>query len=733
MLELEKSAFPPKMKFNVSFDVSRFLDASIEEVVHTLFEALILVFIVVFLFLQDFRSTLIPALAVPVSLIGTFAFMSLLGFSINLLTLFAMVLAIGIVVDDAIVVVEAIHAKMHDEHLSPKQAAIASMQEIGGAIVAITLVMAAVFVPVSFLSGPVGVFYRQFSLTLAIAIVISGINALTFTPALSAMLLKPNHGQHTGLMAKFFKWFNAGYQKLEDAYKAVVMKYSIKPMYTLVTLAIFSIALAVTLMVLPTGFIPTEDQGVIYVNVTTPKGATVERTSRVLDEISAITKNMEQVENVSTLSGYSLITESAGASYGMVMINLKPWDERKEDVNEVIDLLTEKTKSIQDASIEYFPPPTVPGFGNSSGFEIRLLDKTGGSNLEKLDQTGKDFIAALNSRKEIEGAFTSFDPNFPQYLIHIDYEMAAKKNISVDEAMNTLQSFIGSFYTSNFVRFGQLYKVMIQASPEFRAKPEDILKLYLKNKNGEMVQFGTFARLSRVYGPEQITRYNMFTAMMINGEAASGYSSGDAIKAIGEEAEKLPKGYTVEYSGITREEILSGNQAIFIFAICLLFVYLLLSAQYESFLLPMAVLLGLPAGLFGAFGSLYLVGLQNNIYAQVATVMLIGLLGKNAILIVEYAAMKQAEGMEIAKAMVEGAVARLRPILMTSFAFNAGLIPLVIANGPGELGNRSIGTTAFGGMLIGTIIGVLLIPGLYLIFATLQSKFSNKKLEEKQA
>jgi hydrophobe/amphiphile efflux-1 (HAE1) family protein len=480
---------------------------------------------------------------------------------------------------------------------------------------------------------------------------------------------------------------------------------------------------------LPSGFIPTEDQGVIYINVTTPQGATVERTGKVLDEITRISKQLEQVENVSTLGGYSLITESAGASYGMGMINLKPWDKREESVDEMIAILKEKTSSLSDATIEFFPPPTVPGFGNASGFELRLIDKSGVGNLNRMNDVGSEFIKQLQESPEIENAFTSFDPTFPQYLISVDYEMAAKKDISVDNAMNTLQTLIGSYYASNFVRFGQMYKVMVQASPEHRTKPEDLLKLYVKNKRGEMVPYGTFIKLTRIYGPEQITRYNMFTAIMINGAAAQGYSSGDAIKAINEISTKLPKGFEIEFSGMTREEILSGNQTVFVFLICLIFVYLLLSAQYESFLLPMPVLLSLPVGIFGAFFSLYLLGLENNIYAQVALVMLIGLLGKNAILIIEFANMRHKEGLSILEAMTEGAVARLRPILMTSFAFVAGLIPLVIASGPGELGNRSIGTSAAGGMLIGTVFGVIIIPGLYYVFALIENKWKQRNQE----
>ncbi len=722
MEELKATAFPPNMNYNFAYDVSRFLDASIHEVVKTLMEAFVLVFIVVFIFLQDFRSTLIPALAVPVALVGSFGFMKLLGFSINLLTLFAMVLAIGIVVDDAIVVVEAVHAKMQEKKLNAKAATIESMNEISGAIVAITLVMSAVFIPVSFLSGPVGIFYRQFSLTLAIAILISGLNALTLTPALCAILLRPSHGQSNGWLGRFFSGFNGAYDKTEKKYHGLIGKVVLRKRFTLAFLLVFLLGIWVVNLFLPGGFIPTEDQGVIYVNVTTPAGATVERTGKVLNEISKISRELEAVENISTLGGYSIITESAGSSFGMGMLNLKPWDERKESVDDLIDELKEKTKHINDAVIEFFPPPTVPGFGNASGFEFRLIDKTGSNNLSRLNEVAKDFIKKVNSREEVGGAFTSFDPNYPQYMIHVDYEMAAKKDISVVMAMDALQTMIGSYYASNFVRFGRMYKVMLQAGPEYRTKPEDLLKLYVKNNRGEMVQFGTFIRLERVFGVEQITRYNMFNAIMINGSAEAGYSSGEAIKAIETVAKELPRGFTYEWSGITREEILSGNQATFIFALCLVFVYLLLSAQYESFILPLTVIVSLPTGIFGAFFFLQILGLENNIYAQVALVMLVGLLGKNAILIVEFASLKFKEGASLAEAAIAGAVARFRPILMTSFAFIAGLIPLVIASGPGELGNRTIGTTAAGGMLMGTTFGLVIIPGLYFIFASLHEK-----------
>ncbi|GAB2567372.1 efflux RND transporter permease subunit [Spirosoma areae] len=737
MAELKESSFPPGMTYNYAYDVSRFLDASIDEVLHTLFEAFILVFLIVFLFLQDWRSTLICALAVPVALIGTFAFMSAIGFSINLLTLFALVLAIGIVVDNAIVVVEAVHAKMEETgphsagdagvHLSPREATFAAMGDIAGAIVSITLVMSAVFLPVAFMSGPVGIFYRQFSLTLAIAIVISGVNALTLTPALCALLLRPMHGEKKGLLGRFFTRFNRGYESLASRYQGVLRRIVNRGVVTWGLLLVFVLGTWGLATILPGGFIPTEDQGMIYVSVTTPPGATVSRTERVLDAIEAVASEEESVENVSTLAGYSLLTDGAGASYGMGMINLKPWDERPESMQTLIARLEEKTRTITDATIQFFPPPTVPGFGNASGFELRLLDRGKSGDLQKTATTSQNFVAALKNRPEIGSAFTSFDPSFPQYLLHVDQEKAAQQGVSIDNAMSSLQTLMGSYYASNFIRFGQMYKVMVQADPRYRTKPDDLLSMRVKNEQGEMVPYANFIRLERVYGPEQLTRYNMYTSAMINGEATVGYSSGDAIKAIQEVAKQtLPKGFGYEWSGMTREEILSGDQALYIFVICLVFVYILLMAQYESTLLPLSVLLSLPTGIFGSFALLQLMGLQNNIYAQVALVMLIGLLGKNAILIVEFANQRYKEGLPVVEAAIEGAVSRLRPILMTSFAFIAGLIPLCIASGAGALGNRSIGAAAAGGMFTGTVFGLLLIPGLFVFFTKLGERFGSK-------
>jgi len=732
MEELKGTSFPPGMKYAMGYDVSRFLDASISEVLHTLVEAFILVFLVVFIFLQDFRSTLVPALAVPVCLIGALFCMQMMGFSINLLTLFALVLAIGIVVDNAIVVVEAVYVKMEEEHMEPMEATLAAMREISGAIIAITLVMSAVFVPVAFLSGPVGVFYRQFSLTLAGSIIISGINALTLTPALCAIILRSPHNkpEPKGMLAAFFRKFNHIYNRISGKYAGLIGKIAGRRVITLALLIISFIATWGVSAILPAGFIPTEDQGMIYVNVTTPAGATVQRTEAVLDEIDAISRQQDAVESVSTLAGYSIVNEVTGASYGMGMINLKRWEERNESVTDMIAKLKKETAGITDAEIEFFPPPTVPGFGNSSGFEVRLLDRSGSDDLGKLSEALNVFMENLKKAPEIGSAFTSFDPNFPQYLINVDYDMAAKKGVSVDNAMSTLQTLMGSFYTSNFIKFGQMYKVMVQAGPGYREKPEDVLRLFVKNDAGEMVPFSSFIKMERIYGPEQLTRYNMFTSAMINGDAKAGYSSGDVITAVERvAAESLPKGFEIEWSGMTREQILSGNQAIYVFALCLLFVYLLLAAQYESFLLPLPVILSLPAGVFGAFLLLKVTGLENNIYAQVALIMLIGLLGKNAILIIEYAILKHKQGASILDAAIEGSVARLRPILMTSFAFIAGLIPLAMASGAGALGNKSIGTTAIGGMIVGTIVGVVVIPGLFVLFASMKKNRKTKKIK----
>ena len=728
MEEIKESSFIPGMEYNISYDVSRFLDASISSVLRTLLEAFILVFIVVYIFLQDLRSTLIPAIAVPVSLIGTFFFMQMLGFSINMLTLFALVLAIGIVVDNAIVVVEAVHVKMNEEHMSPYKASVAAMKEIGGAIVAITLVMSAVFVPVGFMSGTVGIFYQQFSLTLAVAIVLSGVNALTLSPALCAMLLKPYvKKENPGLVDRFFKAYNKAYFRFEEKYRLGLHRFLGRKFWTYATLILFLLATVGINQILPTGFIPNEDQSMIYVNVNTPPGATLERSEAVLNKIQADLLPLDEIESISTLAGYSLMTETEGASFGMGMINLKPWDEREQTAAELMEVYARRVSHIKDGEIQFFLPPSVPGFGNASGFELRLQDKTNGSFQQTAD-VANELVDRLNADPRLRGVTSGFNPNFPQYLLKVDLDKAAKLGVDVNESMETLQSYIGSFYSSNFIRFGQMYKVMLQASPEYRMDPDDVYHLFAKNRDGNMVPYSNFLTMERIFGPSQITRYNMFTSSLITGEAEAGVSSGEVIQAVEEIAkETLPRGYEIEWSGVSREEKDSGGQTLMIFGICLLFVYLLLAAQYESLLLPFPVILSLPAGVFGSYAFLTLLGLENNIYAQVALVMLIGLLGKNAILIIEMANQYRKSGMSVLDAALKGGLSRLRPILMTSFAFICGLIPLMFASGAGALGNRSIGTAAAGGMFIGTFVGIFLIPGLYVIFESLATRLRRGK------
>ena len=728
MEEIKESSFIPGMEYNISYDVSRFLDASISSVLRTLLEAFILVFIVVYIFLQDLRSTLIPAIAVPVSLIGTFFFMQMLGFSINMLTLFALVLAIGIVVDNAIVVVEAVHVKMNEEHMSPYKASVAAMKEIGGAIVAITLVMSAVFVPVGFMSGTVGIFYQQFSLTLAVAIVLSGVNALTLSPALCAMLLKPHvKKENPGLVDRFFKAYNKAYFRFEEKYRLGLHRFLGRKFWTYATLILFLLATVGINQILPTGFIPNEDQSMIYVNVNTPPGATLERSEAVLNKIQADLLPLDEIESISTLAGYSLMTETEGASFGMGMINLKPWDEREQTAAELMEVYARRVSHIKDGEIQFFLPPSVPGFGNASGFELRLQDKTNGSFQQTAD-VANELVDRLNADPRLRGVTSGFNPNFPQYLLKVDLDKAAKLGVDVNESMETLQSYIGSFYSSNFIRFGQMYKVMLQASPEYRMDPDDVYRLFAKNRDGNMVPYSNFLTMERIFGPSQITRYNMFTSSLITGEAEAGVSSGEVIQAVEEIAkETLPRGYEIEWSGVSREEKDSGGQTLMIFGICLLFVYLLLAAQYESLLLPFPVILSLPAGVFGSYAFLTLLGLENNIYAQVALVMLIGLLGKNAILIIEMANQYRKSGMSVLDAALKGGLSRLRPILMTSLAFICGLIPLMFASGAGALGNRSIGTAAAGGMFIGTFVGIFLIPGLYVIFESLATRLRRGK------
>lgn len=733
LAEIKKNSFPKGMDYEISYDVSKFLDASIEKVIHTLVEAFILVGLVVFLFLGDWRSTIIPAIAVPVSLIGTFMFMQLFGITLNLITLFALVLAIGVVVDDAIVVIEAVHAKMEEEHLSPLKATKKAMHEIAGAIIAITFLMAAVFIPVAFMSGPVGIFYRQFSITMATAIILSGIVALTLTPALCAMMLKNNHGKPkkrtpvNRFLDGFNNTFNNAAGKYENILNGLVNRRSI----TFIALIGFCAGTWFISSSVPSGFIPNEDQGMFYAIIQTPPGSSLERTDNVAEKLQKIAETVEGVQSVSALAGYEILTEGTGANAGTCLINLKEWSERKHSVQEIMTELEEKSKDIPGANIEFFQPPAVPGYGAAGGFELRLLDKAGSGDYKKMETVNTDFVKELNKRPELSSVFSFYSASFPQFMMKVDNDLAQQKGVSIENAMNTLSTLVGSNYEISFIKYGFNYKVIVQAAPEYRALPEDILKLYVKNNRDEMVPYSAFMKLEKVYGLSEITRHNMYNSSEISGSAAPGYSSGAAIKAIQEVAEtKLPRGFGIDWAGISADEVAQGNQAIWIFLICLGFVYLVLAAQYESFILPLSVILSLPAGIFGAFLLLKLTGLENNIYAQVAMVMLIGLLGKNAVLIVEFAIQRHAAGRSVLEAAMEGAKARFRPILMTSFAFIAGLIPLVFATGPGKIGNRTIGTAAAGGMLIGTICGVFVIPGLYYVFGRIAEKYKLVKNEK---
>ena len=733
MADLKQNNLPKGMEYEISYDVSKFLDASMEKVVHTLFEAFILVGIVVFLFLGDWRSTLIPALAVPVSLVGTFALMSFFGITLNLISLFALVMAIGVVVDDAIVVIEAVHAKMEEKNLSPLRATEEAMREISGAIIAITFVMAAVFIPVAFMSGPVGIFYRQFSITMATSIILSGIVALTLTPALCAMILKNNHGQprKKTMLNKFLLKFNNLFNKGSFKYEKVLTKIVSKRTITFGVLLAFCAGIFFINNSLPTGFIPNEDQGMFYAIIQTPPGSTLERTNDVSQKLQKIAEGIDGVSSVSSLAGYEILTEGTGANSGTCLINLKSWDERTKSADQIIKELEEKAGNINGANIEYFQPPSVPGYGAAGGFELRLLDKAGSGDYHKMEEVSRDFVKELSRRPELSSVFTFYSASFPQYVLKIDNDIAEQKGVSIENAMDNLSTLIGSNYETSFIKYDRPYKVMVQAAPQYRALPEDILKLYVKNDSGEMVPYSAFMKIEKVYGLSEITRHNMYNAAEISGTPAQGYSSGQAIAAINEVAKNtLPRGFGIDWAGISKDEVSRGNEAVIVFAICLIFVYMILAAQYESFILPLPVIISLPTGIFGAFFFLKMLGLENNIYAQVAMVMLIGLLGKNAVLIIEFAVQKHNEGLSIVKSAIEGAGVRFRPILMTSFAFIAGLIPLVIASGPGAVGNRTIGTAAAGGMLFGTIFGLFIVPGLYVAFGTLADKMQLVKYEE---
>ncbi|HEU5289268.1 MAG TPA: efflux RND transporter permease subunit [Cyclobacteriaceae bacterium] len=718
--ELEED-FPPGMSYEINYDVSKFVNASIDKVIHTLVEAFILVALVVFLFLGDWRSTLIPTLAVPVSLIGTFVFMQMFDLTINLITLFALVLAIGIVVDNAIVVVEAVHTKMEEDHLSPYAAVKKVLGEISGAIIAITLVMTAVFIPVAFMTGPVGIFYRQFSITMASSIVLSGVVALTLTPVLCAMILKNPHGKPRKRtpVDKFIGWFNKKFEKLTSRYTALLTVIVNRRVLTFGILIFFGFGIVAVDKTLPAGFIPNEDQGMIYAIIQTPPGSTLETTNEVSRRLQEIAEEVEGIQSVSSLAGYEILTEGRGSNAGTCIINLKDWTERHQSVTEIVEELEEKTKDM-GAVVEFFEPPAVPGYGSSDGFSLRMLDKHSTIDYREFDKVNSDFMHALGQRKELTGLFTFFAANYPQYELIIDNELAMQKGVSIGKAMENLDILIGSTYEQGFIRFGNFFKVYTQSAPQYRKYPSDILDLFIKNDRDEMVPYSAFMKMEKTQGPNEITRFNLYMSSSIRGIPAPGYTSGDAIQAIQEvAAETLPQGYDIAWEGLSYDEARRGNEALYIFIVVLIFVYLILAGQYESFIIPLSVILSLPVGVLGSFLLLKFMGLANDIYAQIGVIMLMGLLGKNAVLIVEFAVQKHQQGSTVLAAAIEGARVRFRPILMTSFAFIAGLLPLVVATGAGAVGNRTIGASALGGMLFGTVFGVIIVPGLYFVFGTM--------------
>ncbi len=737
VLDDAKKDLPAGLDINVAQNVNDFLFASIHEVLKTLIEAFILVFIVVYIFLQDMRSTLIPAIAIPVALIGTFFFLKIFGFSINLLTLSALVLAIAIVVDDAIIVVEGVHAKLDQGYQSARKASIDAMHELGGSIVSITLVMMAVFIPVSFISGTSGIFYRQFGLTMAIAIGLSALNALTLSPALCAIFLKPHDGKakKQSFIDRFHTAFNATYTTLLGKYKNAVLKQIHRPYLTLGFVVISIAALLVLMAVTPTGFVPNEDTGTVMGTVDLPEGTSQDRTEKILAKIDSLISANPAVESHTQISGYSFLG-GQGSNAGSFICKLKNWDERsmKESSNVVVGTLyLNARKLIKDAQVLFFGPPMITGYSVSNGFQINLQDKTGGS-IESFYKVAQDFIERLNERPEITQAQTSFRPNYPQYMIDIDAAECMKAGLTPNDILTTLQGYYGGLYASNLNRFGKLYRVMVQAERSERTNLESLKKIKVRN-GSEMAPITQFMTIKKVYGPSSINRFNMYTSLSINGNPADGYSSGEAIKAVQEVAEKyLPTGYGYEYSGITREEqSSSGSATAIIFVLCITFIYLLLSAQYESYLLPLAVILSVPFGLAGSFIFVQLLGLannilpflgaaSNNIYVQISLIMLIGLLAKNAILITQFALERRKMGMSITWAAVLGAGARLRPIMMTSLAMIVGLLPLMFAMGVGANGNRSLGAAAVGGMLIGVICQIFVVPSLFVIFEYLQEK-----------
>ena len=745
-LEEASGDFPPGLKITYIKDDSAFLSASISKVVSTLIEAFILVFFVVFLFLQRFRYTVIPALAVPISIIGAFIFMLLFGFTINLLTLFALVLAIGTVVDDPIVVVEAIHAKMESGVKNSKKATKEAMKEITPAIISLTLVLMAVFIPVSFMGGTSGVFFRQFGLTIASAILISAIVALTLSPALSAKLLKtkplktkdkqPVLSSKKTIGRRFFDWFNSVFDKATNRYKSSLHFFTKKKRrWISVAIIVGCSGILFGLMkILPSTLIPDEDSGNIMGIVSLSPGSSLERTDSIISRVIDIIEEIPEVKNTVSLAGMSLMN-GEGSSYGSFMLKLAHWDERKRSSHELTEFLRKKTASMIDAECMFFAVPTITGFGMTGTVDVQIQDKTGGDILE-LSRLANNFIENLRQRDEVMMVMTNFNPSFPQKQLDVNMVKVTDAGLTLIQVMGTLQANTSNMYVSNFNLYGKMYRIMIQASPEFRTKEEDLSGIFIRTKNGEMAPITEFITITDITGAHVLNRFNMYTSIdvMIVPNYYGGYGTGNVLAMMDDvAAQELPLGYGYEYSGLTREESESGNTVIFIFAACLIFVYLILAGLYESYLLPLAVIFSLPVGLAGVFivitiGLLTGSGIMNNIYIQISMVMLIGLLAKNAILIVEYAIQRRKQGMSVVEAAIGAATARLRPILMTSFTCIFGLLPLALASGAGSMGNKSIGLSAIGGMFIGTIIGVFVIPTLYIIFQSLDEKI-NKNTE----
>ena len=732
-LKTAEASLPEGIAYTINMDSNEFLDASISKVLVTLLEAFLLVFLVVYVFLQDFRSTLIPAIAVPVSIIGTFFFLNLFGYSINMLTLFALVLAIGIVVDDAIIVVEAVHAKMEQTHQKAKPATISAMHEITGAIISVTLVMAAVFIPVTFIGGTTGVFYKQFGITLIVAIAISAINALTLSPVLCSLFLKP-HGnkeyEEKSIMGKFFHKFNIAFDAATKRYGKTFTFFLRHKWVTLVLFVLAGGVLFYSNNQMKTGFVPNEDNGMLMINVELIPGASMERTANVLEQAQQKLRKINGVQSVTLISGRSFIS-GAGSNYGMGFLRLEPFEKRNKDPQQSIQAILRQAfgavATIYDAKIIFFQPPAIPGFGLSSGFSMVLLDKAGGE-ISQLNEVTQQFLQELNKRPEIQYVQTSFNVNYPQYQLEINVERAAQSGISVSSILSTLQNYIGGLYATDFTKYGKQYRVMVQALPDDRKDLKSLDGLTVRASDGKMAPISQFVTLQRTFGPQSVNRYNLFTSVALTGANAEGYSTGDAIKAVQEvAAQTLNANYGIDYTGITREEQNAGSQTLVIFMLSLIFTYFILSAQYESYLLPMAVIFSLPFGIMGAYLGQWAMGLENNIYFQISLIMLVGLLAKNAILIVEFAVQRRNHGESLSKSAINAAMARLRPILMTSFAFIIGLLPLVFAGGIGSAGNRSVATGAVSGLLIGTFIGLIVIPVLYVIFQWLQEKISGKQ------